>query len=112
MLSRPVRAQIRAVDLRAPAPERRGPADQLAPMLAPVAESVDGAPQLDAPVLTELILQRPSRGGDLHRGQDRMPRARHLHIIIPTADTRSCPGGASAAADRSEMSKVNVTMVG
>lgn len=50
-------------------------------MLAPVAESVDGAPQLDAPVLTELILQRPNRGGDLHRGQDRMPRARHLHII-------------------------------
>lgn len=81
-------------------------------MLAPVAESVDGAPQLDAPVLTELIMQRPDRGGDLHRGEDRMPRARHLHIIIPTADTRSCPGGASAAADRSEMSKVNVTMVG
>ena len=93
MLSRPVRAQIRAVDLRAPAPERRGPADQLAPMLAPVAESVDGAPQLDAPVLTELILQRPDRGGDLHRGEDRMPRACHGHIILPTDDTVHCRVG-------------------
>lgn len=87
MLSRPVRAQIRAVDLRARAPERRGPSDQLAAMLAPVAESVDRAPQLDAAVLTELILQRPDRGGDLHRGEDRMPRACHGHIILPTDDT-------------------------